>query len=194
MGETQAAPPSPNEAATRIPYQAPPPPTPQSEQPASASSQAEAITSSAKETEEKLPTLSSFLDVEKTAALPHTPRPGPAIPMRGDGHLDLRPSSPHGTPTSPIHLALTQGRPGRRDPLPAVDFPVRNHRHRTLHAPGGVQAPRRVRPASYHCDAPSGPRGVEWGCFDGRADDGESGCGRRGWEVLAHVSAEVLWV
>merc|ERR1711939_1106031 len=68
--ETQAAPPSPNEAATRIPYQAPPPPTPQSEQPASASSQAEAITSSAKETEEKLPTLSSFLDVEKTAALP----------------------------------------------------------------------------------------------------------------------------
>ncbi|KAI7088096.1 F1F0 ATP synthase assembly protein-like protein Atp11 [Hortaea werneckii] len=69
--ETQAAaPPSPNEAATRIPYQAPPPPTPQSEQPASTSSQAETITSTAKETEEKLPTLSSFLDVEKTAALP----------------------------------------------------------------------------------------------------------------------------
>lgn len=73
--ESQAAPPSPNEAASRIPYQAPPPPTPQSEPSApttttTSSSQAETITSSTKEPAEKLPTLSSFLDVEKTAALP----------------------------------------------------------------------------------------------------------------------------
>lgn len=59
------APPSPNEAASRIPYQAPPPPEPQQQTPHRA--QAESVTKASKD---GVKTLSSFIDVEKSAELP----------------------------------------------------------------------------------------------------------------------------
>ncbi|KAK5124034.1 hypothetical protein LTR85_002231 [Meristemomyces frigidus] len=54
------APPSPQQASSSIPYQAPPPPTPQR-------LQAEQVTKASKD---GVKTLGSFIDVEKTAALP----------------------------------------------------------------------------------------------------------------------------
>ncbi|POS81857.1 hypothetical protein EPUL_006302, partial [Erysiphe pulchra] len=167
-------PPAPSQTASSVPYQAPPPPEPQTEAPA----QSCRVSALPDREVEAIWRLRHVHDPQSLCATMHAET--------------FRRIAATARKHPQFILPLPRKDQGARDPLPAVDLPLRDDGNRSVHTSRRVQAAWRVRAAAHHRDTSHRSCRQQRARLDGGSRVRGPWYQRGRGQVVVDVPAEVL--